>query len=71
MMKNDGLDSDRRLKSMLYWDVNNGIACRAWARKPNAVWSIEQEIAHTTAEGDPAERGGGWVGRRCDRLNST
>jgi urocanate hydratase len=27
-------DSDRRLKSMLHWDVNNGIARRAWARNP-------------------------------------
>jgi urocanate hydratase len=46
-------DSDRRLKSMLHWDVNNGIARRAWARNPNAVWSIEQEMKRTaTAEGD-------------------
>ena len=37
-------DSDRRLKAMLHWDVNNGIARRAWARNPNAVWSIEQEM---------------------------
>jgi urocanate hydratase len=29
---------------MLHWDVNNGIARRAWARNPNAVWSIEQEM---------------------------
>ena len=40
-------DSDRRLKSMLHWDVNNGIARRAWARNPNAVWSIEQEMKRT------------------------
>ncbi|MCC6936804.1 MAG: urocanate hydratase [Flavobacteriales bacterium] len=40
-------DSDRRLKSMLLWDVNNGIARRAWARNPNAVWSIEQEMKRT------------------------
>src|SRR5690606_23461372 len=37
-------DSDRRLKMMLHWDVNNGIARRAWARNPNAKWSIEQEM---------------------------
>ena len=24
--------------------MNNGIARRAWARNPNAVWSIEQEM---------------------------
>ncbi|MEO8068204.1 MAG: urocanate hydratase [Flavobacteriales bacterium] len=40
-------DSDRRLKAMLHWDVNNGIARRAWARNPNAVWSIEQEMKRT------------------------
>ncbi|HRD53399.1 MAG TPA: urocanate hydratase [Flavobacteriales bacterium] len=40
-------ESDRRLKSMLHWDVNNGIARRAWARNPNAVWSIEQEMKRT------------------------
>jgi urocanate hydratase len=29
--------SDKALESMLYWDVNNGIARRAWARNPNAM----------------------------------
>ncbi|HZV71955.1 MAG TPA: urocanate hydratase [Saprospiraceae bacterium] len=29
--------SDLALKSMLFWDVNNGIARRAWARNPNAM----------------------------------
>lgn len=37
-------DSDRRLKAMLHWDVNNGIARRAWARNSNAVWSIQEEM---------------------------
>ncbi|MEZ4760694.1 MAG: hypothetical protein R2810_13020 [Flavobacteriales bacterium] len=27
--------------------MNNGIARRAWARNPNAVWSIEQEMKRT------------------------
>jgi urocanate hydratase len=26
---------------MLYWDVNNGIARRAWARNQGAVWAAE------------------------------
>ena len=34
MVLDGGADSDRRLKSMLLWDVNNGIARRAWARNP-------------------------------------
>ena len=34
----DGSDaSDHALNSMLFWDVNNGIARRAWARNPNAI----------------------------------
>ena len=45
MVLDGSSDSDRRLRSMLHWDVNNGIARRAWARNPNAVWSIEQEMA--------------------------
>ena len=30
-------EADRRLSAMLFWDVNNGIARRAWARNPGAV----------------------------------
>jgi urocanate hydratase len=44
MVIDGSADSARRLKSMLHWDVNNGIARRAWARNPNAVWSIRQEM---------------------------
>lgn len=44
MVLDGSLDSDRRLKMMLHWDVNNGIARRAWARNPNAKWSIQQEM---------------------------
>ena len=38
-------DSDRRLKSMLHWDVNNGVARRAWARNPNARAAMERAMA--------------------------
>ena len=38
-------DSERRLKSMLYWDVNNGIARRSWARNPGAEWAIVRAMA--------------------------
>ncbi|MBK6542195.1 MAG: urocanate hydratase [Flavobacteriales bacterium] len=47
MVLDGSADSDRRLKAMLHWDVNNGIARRAWARNPNAVWSIAQEMKRT------------------------
>ena len=37
-------DSDRRLKSMLHWDVNNGIARRSWARNDEAIFAIKQAM---------------------------
>jgi urocanate hydratase len=37
-------EADRRLRSMLYWDVNNGIARRAWARNPEAVSAITRAM---------------------------
>ncbi len=38
-------DADRRLKSMLFWDVNNGIARRSWARNKEARFAIEREMS--------------------------
>ena len=38
-------DSDRRLRQMLHWDVNNGIARRSWARNPGAVSAIQRAQA--------------------------
>ncbi|MBI2721912.1 MAG: urocanate hydratase [Bacteroidetes bacterium] len=40
-------DADRRLKSMLFWDVNNGIARRSWARNKEAVFAIKREMERT------------------------
>lgn len=37
-------DSERRLKSMLYWDVNNGIARRSWARNKEAITAIKRAM---------------------------
>lgn len=34
----------KRLRSMLFFDVNNGVARRSWARNPNARWAIEREM---------------------------
>jgi urocanate hydratase len=39
-------DSERRLKSMLYWDVNNGIARRSWARNEGAVFAIKRAMSN-------------------------
>jgi len=40
-------DSERRLKSMLFWDVNNGIARRSWARNKEAMFTIKREMERT------------------------
>jgi urocanate hydratase len=37
-------EAGRRLMSMLHWDVNNGIARRAWARNPEAVSAITRAM---------------------------
>ncbi|MCL4110606.1 UNVERIFIED_CONTAM: hypothetical protein GTU68_060497 [Idotea baltica] len=40
-------DADDRLKSMLFYDVNNGIARRSWARNKEAIFAIKREMART------------------------
>jgi urocanate hydratase len=37
-------ESDRRLTSLLFWDVNNGIARRSWARNKEAVFAIQRAM---------------------------
>ena len=37
-------DSERKLLSMLDWDVNNGISRRAWARNDGAVYAIKRAM---------------------------
>jgi len=37
-------DAARRVESMLHWDVNNGVARRAWARNPGAVAAIQRAM---------------------------
>ena len=44
MVLDGSAESDRRLKSMLHWDVNNGIARRAWARNKEAITAIERAM---------------------------
>jgi urocanate hydratase len=43
MLLDGTADADRKLKNMLYFDVNNGIARRAWARNEGAISAIERE----------------------------
>lgn len=40
-------EAARRLESMLFWDVNNGIARRSWARNEEAMFSIRREMERT------------------------
>jgi urocanate hydratase len=45
MVLDGSADASRRLESMLFWDVNNGIARRNWARNDNAVFAIKRAMA--------------------------
>ena len=38
------IDSQRRIDSMLAWDVNNGIARRSWARNEEAIFAIKRAM---------------------------
>jgi len=44
MVLDGSKEADRRLKMMLHWDVNNGIARRSWARNKNAVFAVQREM---------------------------
>ncbi len=37
-------ECERKLKSMLHWDVNNGIARRSWARNEEAIFAIKRAM---------------------------
>ena len=40
-------DCDRRIQQMLFWDVNNGIARRSWARNSGSMDAIRREMERT------------------------
>lgn len=44
MMLDGSDDADRRLRSMLHWDVNNGISRRSWARNDEALFAIKRAM---------------------------
>jgi urocanate hydratase len=44
MLLDGSSDAERRLTSMLHWDVNNGIARRSWARNEGAVFAIKRAM---------------------------
>ncbi len=40
-------DMENRLRMMLHWDVNNGIARRSWARNEGALFTLKREMERT------------------------
>ena len=44
MLLDGSSDAERRLKSMLHWDVNNGISRRSWARNEGAMYAIKRAM---------------------------
>lgn len=44
MVLDGSSEAERRLKSMLFWDVNNGISRRSWARNEGAVFAIKRAM---------------------------
>lgn len=44
MVLDGSYEADRRLEMMLFWDVNNGISRRSWARNEGAVFAIQRAM---------------------------
>ena len=40
-------ETERKLRMMLHWDVNNGIARRSWARNKEAMFALKREMERT------------------------
>jgi len=47
MVLDGSKEAESRLESMLFWDVNNGIARRSWARNPGAVFAAKRSMENT------------------------
>ncbi|MGJ8713481.1 MAG: urocanate hydratase [Maribacter stanieri] len=47
MVLDGSKDSERKLKNMLFYDVNNGIARRSWARNKEAMFALQREMDRT------------------------
>jgi len=44
MVLDGSAEASRRLQSMLFWDVNNGISRRSWARNDEAIFAIKRAM---------------------------
>mgnify|MGYP006133832785 FL=1 len=47
MLLDGSTEAAERLKSMLFYDVNNGVARRSWARNEEAIFAIQREMNRT------------------------
>ena len=47
MVLDGSKDAERKLKNMLFYDVNNGISRRSWARNKEAMFAIQREMERT------------------------
>ena len=47
MVIDGSVESDRKIREMLFWDVNNGIARRSWARNNGSIDAIKREMERT------------------------
>ena len=46
MVLDGSKEAEKKLSSMLFWDVNNGIARRSWARNNEAIFAIKRAMEH-------------------------
>lgn len=47
MVLDGSSDTEDKLRMMIHWDVNNGIARRSWARNSEAIFAIKREMDRT------------------------
>jgi len=47
MVLDGTIEASKKLKNMLFYDVNNGISRRSWARNKEAIFAIEREMERT------------------------
>jgi urocanate hydratase len=47
MMLDGTPETEDKIRMMLHWDVNNGIARRSWARNKEAIFTLKREMDRT------------------------
>jgi urocanate hydratase len=49
MLLDGASETEEKLRMLLHWDVNNGIARRSWARNKEAMFALKREMERTPA----------------------